>query len=335
MFSSAQGQYDIYLLFIEHGINLLKENGVVCYINPIRFFNADYGIGCRKYIIKNSSIHFILDISQLPVFQNALTYPCINTLIKTKNSDIVKYCKLEDLKKLSTLKLNQYLIFSKTHFSKPEDYKFIIPQNARVASIIEKIDSSKLTIDTFYNNARGLANNKVDFTGTEYTAIKSKSAQRYHILDKIAISTLHSERFIDEMIILPRTIRELKATIKPKGLILLDRIYYLTPKTKVNQHFVLGVLNAKITNYWFEHYYSSTKVSGNYFDLNGNQIASIPIPCASENDQQIIAKLVSEILKTKENNHLTDTTPIEQHRDEIIYKLYNLTDDERKLIEQA
>lgn len=334
-FSSAQGQYDIYLLFIEHGINLVTTNGVVCYINPIRYFNADYGKECRKFIMKNCSINFILDISQLPVFQNAMTYPCVNMFIKSGISDKVMYCKLEDLKKIAALKINHYLNFSKLHFSKPEDYKFIIPQNEYVASIIEKIDSSKLTIETFFNNARGLANNKVDFSGSEYTAIKSKSAQRYHILDKITISTLHSERFSDEMIILPRTIQELKATIKPKGLILLDRIYYLIPKMKVNQYFVLGVLNAKITNYWFEHYYSSTKVSGNYFDLNGNQIASIPIPRASEKDQQIIAKLVIEILNTKENNHLTDTIQIEQHINEIIYKLYDLTDDEIKLIEQA
>ena len=334
-FLSAQGQYDIYLLFIEHGINLVTTDGVVCYINPIRYFNADYGKECRKFIIKNCSINFILDISQLPVFQNAMTYPCVNMFIKSGICDKVKYCKLEDLKKIAALKVNHYFNFSKLHFSRPEDYKFIIPKNEHVASIIEKIDSSQLTIETFFNNARGLANNKVDFSGSEYTAIKSKSAQRYHILDKITISTLHSERFIDEMIILPRTIQELKATIKPRGLILLDRIYYLIPKMTVNQYFVLGVLNAKITNYWFEHYYSSTKVSGNYFDLNGNQIASIPIPRASEKDQQIITKLVSEILNTKENNHLTDTIQIEQHINEIIYKLYDLTDDEIKLIEQA
>ena len=47
-YKSATKQYDMYLLFIEQGMNILNKKGHLCFINPIRFFNADYGFGCRK-----------------------------------------------------------------------------------------------------------------------------------------------------------------------------------------------------------------------------------------------------------------------------------------------
>lgn len=57
-------------------------------------------------------------------------------------------------------------------------------------------------------------------------------------------------------------------------------IDYLIPKPgkRLEPQYVVGITNSKLTNFWFEYKYSSTKVSGNYFDLNGNQIKSITLP---------------------------------------------------------
>ena len=35
----------MYLLFIEKGTKVLSQQGHLCYINPIRFFNSDYNTG--------------------------------------------------------------------------------------------------------------------------------------------------------------------------------------------------------------------------------------------------------------------------------------------------
>ena len=59
---------------------------------------------------------------------------------------------------------------------------------------------------------------------------------------------------------------------------------------------VLGVINSKVTNFWFDYNYSSTRVSGGYFDLNGNQIKSIPLPLSRD-------KMVQEISSIRIHRH--------------------------------
>ena len=103
-YDSATRQYDIYLLFIEKGTKSLSKKGHLCYINPIRFFNSDYGFGCRKFLINNASIISVLDISQLSVFQNAMTYPCVLLIGKERtNNNNILYRRLDKLSELQII----------------------------------------------------------------------------------------------------------------------------------------------------------------------------------------------------------------------------------------
>jgi len=326
---SAKKQYDIYLLFIERGLKFLQKNGYLCFINPIRFFNSDYGEGCRKFIMRESSIQSVLDVSQLSVFENAMTYPCV-LLFKCgyNQTNLVRYYKPNSITEVLNISSNFWTSFSQSSFN-TNDCLFIIPSDNDSYKVIAKMDNYKYTISTFFDIARGLPNNKVDFGQELYPAIKSKNVDRYCIKgEKIYVDTDYANRFSPEMIILPRTVLYLKSTIKSKDLILLDRIYYLIPKGKnrIEYPFVIGVLNSKITNFWFEYKYSSTKVSGNYFDLNGNQIKSIPIPYSDKNKDSIIS-LVNQVLNAGGDSVL------EQQIDLLVYHLYGLTYDEVLIVD--
>ncbi len=329
IYKSAFKQYDIYLLFIEKGLSSLKEGGCLCYINPIRYFNADYGEKCRAYIMNGHSIVSILDISQLPVFENAMTYPCVEVIKKESTSDnIVLYSKPGDLSSVLTPAENESFPFPQKRFDNPHNV-FIIPQNGLIDSIIDKINSSNSCIRNYYDVARGLANNLVDFNGHGFHAIKSKQVDRYNIVGKeVNIDTDRAEKFSDEMIIMPRTVLSLKAAYKRSCLVLLDRIYFLTPVagSTIDPKYVLGIINSRVTNFWFEYNYSSTKVSGNYFDLNGNQIKSIPLPKIDSVVSKEISDLVNLIISKKGNGE--NTLDLEEMIDIKVCSLYRLSFDE-------
>lgn len=121
--------------------------------------------------------------------------------------------------------------------------------------------------------------------------------------------------------------------IKKKDIVCLDRIYYLILTRKANFKFVLGVLNSRVTNFWFEFYYKTTKVQDNYFDLNGNQIGSIPIPDATAEQQKPIIELVDKILQAKKADAGADTSAEEAEIDRLVYALYGLTAEEIEAIE--
>ena len=275
----------------------------------------------------------VIDVSQIEVFKNAMTYPCVLHIQKKecKDYDISFYTPQSLQVVNNVLKLDCKHLFKRNIVNDPS-CRIIVSEGH---SIIQKIDKCSKPIETWFNVARGLPNNKVDYEGNKYKALKSTMVKKYRINDSYkTIDTDYSAAFVNEMIILPRTVLYLQATLKEKEIVLLDRIYYLTQKSSVNTLYILGVINAKVTNYWFEHYYSTTKVSGGYFDLNGTQIKSIPIPRATKQQQEQIANIVVEILQAKEKNINDDTSKLEKEIDQQVYALYNLTPEEIAVIEQ-
>ncbi len=331
-YKSAVLQYDIYLLFIEFGLSICKNHSQLCFINPIRFFSSDYGKGCRPIIIKDNYLWRVIDVSQIEVFKNAMTYPCVLHIQKKECKDYdIEFYTPQSLQVVNdVLKLDCKHLFKRNIVNDPS-CRIIVSEGH---SIIQKIDKCSNPIETWFNVARGLPNNKVNYEGNKYKALKSTMVKKYRITDFYkTIDTDYSATFMNEMIILPRTVLYLQATLKEKEIVLLDRIYYLKQKSSANTHYILGVINAKVTNYWFEHYYSTTKVSGGYFDLNGTQIKSIPIPRATKIQQEQIANIVVEILQTKKNNN-NDTSKLEKEIDNLVYQLYDLTPEEIAVIEQ-
>ena len=332
-YKSATKQYDMYLLFIEQGMNILNKNGHLCFINPIRFFNADYGFGCRKLLAENYTLKYVLDISQLPVFQNAMTYPCILLVQKIKGSEIV-YQKLQNLSEIEDVQCVKKIFTNYADILSDPDFKFIVDVTQELRSLIKKINSHSENISSLFDIARGLPNTKVNFAGNKYRAVKSTNVRKYFIEGELkTINTDFADIFSQEMIIMPRTVEYLQSMIKEKDIVCLDRIYYLIPTQKVNLKFVLGILNSRLTNFWFEFYYKTTKVQGNYFDLNGNQIGSIPLPNTSAEQQKPIIALVDEILSAKKADATADTSELEHKIDELVYKLYGLTPEEIAIVE--
>ena len=323
-YRSATLQYDIYLLFIEFGLSICKDGGNLCFINPIRFFSSDYGQACRSLIIKHHRLKRVVDVSQIEVFKNAMTYPCVLHIQNKEEKDYsIEFYSPESLLVICDISKKRCKYLQKNNIIGDSECRIIVSENH---NLISKIDKRRLTIDRWFKVARGLPNNKVDFSGDKYNALKSTMVKKYKIIDTYKrIGTDYAEIFKNEMIILPRTVLFLQATMKEKDVVLLDRIYYLTEKSTVNTYYVLGVINSKVTNFWFEHYYGTTKVSGGYFDLNGTQIKSIPIPNASSDKQNEIAEKVRIILAKKKQNPNTDTTALEREIDKEVYELYGLT----------
>ena len=339
---SAYGQYDIYLLFIEFGLKSLRKNGHLCYINPLRFYNSDYGLKARTFIADKYRIKSILDVSQLKVFESAMTYPCV-MLYQNCNEDLlenkIEYRRLPELDDIDAVHEIEPVLISQAWIQKDNEKRFLMCNRTEL-DMIDKIGALSTSVGRVFSNARGLANSVVDFDGRRYKALKSKGVRRYFI-DDTYIRNVDAERgfaFSDEMVIMPRTVKRIIMTVKPAAIVLLDRIYYLTPRNPVTPaylRFVVGTLNSAVTDYWFQKLYETTKVSGGYFDLNGNQIESMPIPNASEKQQSIVAAKVDAILAAKNANPDADTSALESEIDDIVFDLYGLTAEERALVRGA
>ena len=73
---------DKYYLFIEKGLALLNDGGMLGYIVPHKFMNIKSGAKLRELLSSNSSVKKILHFGTHQVFENRSTYTCILVLSK-------------------------------------------------------------------------------------------------------------------------------------------------------------------------------------------------------------------------------------------------------------
>jgi len=83
-YKTYNGVADLYVYFIEKGVSLLKEEGLFGYIVANKWMRANYGEPIRRWM-KTQAIEEIVDFGDLPVFQQATTYPCILRISKGRN----------------------------------------------------------------------------------------------------------------------------------------------------------------------------------------------------------------------------------------------------------
>ncbi|MEO6183490.1 MAG: N-6 DNA methylase, partial [Verrucomicrobiota bacterium] len=83
-YRAATGNYDIYVNFIERGLNLLSKTGRLGMILPNKFFRTDYGLGLRTSLSEQHAVAEIVDFGAEQVF-DATTYTCLLFLSRKEN----------------------------------------------------------------------------------------------------------------------------------------------------------------------------------------------------------------------------------------------------------
>ena len=68
---------DLYCYFYLRAFELLKVGGELAFISPNKWFRAAYGAKLRAFFAQNAHVRTIVDFGELPVFQNAATFPMV------------------------------------------------------------------------------------------------------------------------------------------------------------------------------------------------------------------------------------------------------------------
>jgi SAM-dependent methyltransferase len=90
--TAREGNYDIYIVFVERGLQLLNSRGQLGFICPNKFFATDYGKALRGLIAEHKALSEIVDFGASQVFENATTYTCL-LFLSASPTDEVCYAK--------------------------------------------------------------------------------------------------------------------------------------------------------------------------------------------------------------------------------------------------
>jgi hypothetical protein len=92
-----------------------------------------------------------------------------------------------------------------------------------------------------------------------------------------------------------------------------------------------GVLNSSVTWYYLRN--TCTDLQNGFLQAHNENIAEIPIPIGSPPEQSEMEKLVRRIVKTRSDS--SDVLALETEVNDRVYRLFSLTRDEIKLVEET
>lgn len=76
-YTTYAGKADLYVYFYERAHELLRSDGYFGFVSSKQYMRSKYGEALRNFITANARIQEIVDFGELPVFQEASTFPAI------------------------------------------------------------------------------------------------------------------------------------------------------------------------------------------------------------------------------------------------------------------
>ena len=98
-------------------------------------------------------------------------------------------------------------------------------------------------------------------------------------------------------------------------------------------HYLLGILHSKLITYAFKEFYAGGGLGESGYRYKKAFLERLPIPKVDSKTEAEFIQIVQEILEKKKVDSTIDTPTLESKLDNLVYQLYNLSDDEIELIE--
>ena len=396
---------DIYQLFFEKGLDVLKIGGIVGMITSNKWMRAGYGAITRDYFYRNANVNGVIDLGGgrfkgATVDTNIILYSKKDDEIKINEPREFKAIKFyDDLINLKDLEFKNDIVIAN------HDKEWIIMNNLE-NGIFEKINKHKLLKDwdikinsgikTGFNEAffidEETKNNliKEDSKSADLIKplLKGRDMRRYYCIHN-NLYLINTHNGIKEKNIPPINIKDYPAIKKhldkyykelskrgdkgetpynlrncayldyfDKPKIMFNKAskinaFYLDNEGKYygdvttyilssnNLEYLLAILNSHMFYYAYNKYYVGGGIEG---ELTLFTLENFPIPDPDKDTENKLVNLVDNIidlnkkLSSEKNPNTiemlnTRIQAVDAAIDKIVYSLYNLTDEEIRVIE--
>ncbi|GAA7140150.1 class I SAM-dependent DNA methyltransferase [Helicobacter pylori] len=143
------------------------------------------------------------------------------------------------------------------------------------------------------------------------------------------------EDFEKEKIVYPETSQGAYFIYENSG-IFLEKTAFMIVSDVYNLKLLTALLNSKLITFYFKNFCGGCILGKSGYQYNKHALEKIPIPQITEKNQELADKITDcaeRILKSKEKDPKANTQRLEKEIDALVYQLYNLTNEEIKIIE--
>ncbi|GAA8515734.1 class I SAM-dependent DNA methyltransferase [Helicobacter pylori] len=335
IYREVSGSYDIFILFILMGLRLQKVSNFA-WIIPNKFTSTEYGRLIFEKLKSENKIKSIVDVSYIKTFESASVYPI---LLIGKNNSVYSEYYIESQDDLSDNNLKERtLSIANLHFITMAQYglKFQSGTTGFEAQKIFSYIQSGSQQDSIPFAVSGSIDKYV--CDTSRVPYMRKCFKYPHISIKVPVAKTKIDFWTNEKIVIAGMTKVIEAYYTKTPLALGVGIYAIYDFCGINPLLILGVLNSSFMSWYARENFKDKHMSGGYLGLNKGNLEKLPMFELEKSNQptadKIIA-LVDKILVLKEKDPKANTQRLEKEIDALVYQLYNLTDEEIKIIEDG
>lgn len=334
---TASGTYDIYVIFIELGFKLLRNDGILSYITPSKYLSAEYAKTLREVIIKYYSVEQISDFSSIRVFENAWVSTMISMFRKCKQKNTVRFESFKTTTEIESFHIynksvlsllpnnlwgallsNQIDLFLKIHSLSVTMGEFSEVNACSTAAEAEEFENSLISEfkpDSFMYINNGTINRYVQYWG--HKEIRSKKILRPY-LPFTALNSRRKNMFQKEKLIFVKLAKCPQVFLDERGEFASANTNMVYDVKQYNYKFLLGYFNSKLFDYVYKTMFGGNSMLGS-IQVQAPQIRKSLIPKLSLLvKQQSIIDIVDKIIMQKRANPYSDTSILEKDIDNLV-----------------
>jgi hypothetical protein len=353
---------DSYQIFYVKSYQLAKVTGLISLIIPNSWMSRKTGIDFRNSILEKEiliSINFIgsvfddanIDtciilirntINEKNTIVNAIQLELPNTILGNLNFNKIEIEQWKSLGKIScSMNLIEYKIINKLLFKslKLGDVCSIIggykPYQVGYGKSV--YGNYPQTNDDVLNR---VYHSDIKISDEFYPDIKGSNIHKYYIKQNTQwvkwgnwlMSPKNKELFTNDKIVVREIIGNgLIAAWDDNGYFTNDTTHIITHSSKEYLLFILGLLNSKLLGYFFKKFYGEENEL--FPKVKINELKNLPV-IENPEIQNNISYSVLQIIKLKKDDILTCIKDLESQIDQVVYQLYELTDEEIEIVEE-
>lgn len=369
IYKTAKGNWDLFIVFIERGLQLLRTDATITYIVPNKLVAARYSEKLRGMLLAKNILE-IRDYSNANVFKEVDVYPIVFLIQNNNNrNDVVMSVMQSETELKLSNKVPAEVFYKDIHWGKyfsPKEVLDILLKMSEhsgpgllsggvsdAATVSEAYQIKEYLIEKSPRHKEGYK--KLINTGSidRYVSLWGKQKTQYIkngymepvISDKDLkkISATRFQQATSEKIIIAGMSKELECFYdtgkylagKSTTTILRDNL-----SKEVDLKYTLALLNSNLVSFWFQKSFGALSLAGGYLQINNKEIEKIPIPVADSLTQKKFTSIVDKIITiTKSDDYLENSAKqakvheYEKQIDQLVYKLYGLTPEEIKIVE--
>ncbi len=348
-------QLNTFIIFIEKSILLTNITGTVGLIVPNNLLTINSFSKIRKHIIENFGNLVIINILD-KVFNKANVDTCIILFNKNINNKLL-LGEIENEKIVFQTKINKNEIIAPNYI-----FQISLHKNKEAKNIIEKIEKKSIILKELATVSTGLKVYQIGKGKPKQTETIKKN-RKFHSLKKKKNYSKYlrgadvkrfSLQWSGEYLKYGIWIAEMRKTVPFVGERILVRqipnklpycinatytkeLFYndinsmvIFNSKKYDLRYILAILNSKLISFWFVNKFD--KLQRNIFpQFKVNELSDFPIFSIDINN-----KIYTKIIKLVENIYTEQNIKKYSNQiDKLVYKLYNISNKEIKIIENA